>query len=153
MNQKIFDRLLDKVIPEPNSGCWLWVGVWDSSGYGHMKISRKTLSVHRLSWEFHNGPAPRGLCVLHKCDTPCCVNPTHLFLGTNKDNTQDCIKKNRRASYAGENNGRAKLSNAQVETIRLLLSFGHSYKSIAERFGISESNVYHIKAGERWQKK
>lgn len=95
IDQKTKDRFFEKVIPEPNSGCWLWIGAWHGDGYGIVKIRQVNFRTHRVSWELHNGPIPDGLCVLHKCDTPCCVNPNHLFLGTQPDNVQDCLNKNR----------------------------------------------------------
>ena len=80
--------------PEPNTGCWLWGGA-SARGYGYLKAKGKIHRVHRLSWERHNGPIPKGLCVLHKCDVTYCLNPGHLFLGTQKDNIHDAVKKGR----------------------------------------------------------
>ncbi len=80
-------------------GCWLWVGAKQHNGYGYLHSGghsiRKPLRAHRVSWELHNGPIPDGLRVLHSCDTPCCVNPAHLFLGTQSDNMKDCAAKGR----------------------------------------------------------
>lgn len=89
--------------------CWLWVGVKSSDGYGSMGIDGKQVGTHRVSWELHNGPIPDGKRVLHNCpggDNPTCVNPAHLFLGTQKDNVQDCIRKRRRAEHRGTHKGR-----------------------------------------------
>lgn len=90
--------VLDRYIPEPNTGCWLWCGTLNQNGYG--KILRRVhgeVSAHRLFWTAHRGPIPDGLWVLHRCDTPACVNPAHLFLGTIQDNTYDMIAKGRAA--------------------------------------------------------
>lgn len=83
-------------IPEPNSGCWLWTGSCNRDGYGRLTHSHRTVDAHRLSWLAHRGPIPDGLWVLHACDVPSCVNPDHLWLGTNSDNQRDCTTKGRR---------------------------------------------------------
>ncbi len=81
---------------EKSDGCWLWVGrskTWN--GYGVIQHKHRALRAHRVSWEIHNGPIPVGLCVLHRCDTPACVCPDHLFLGTDADNNKDRSLKGR----------------------------------------------------------
>lgn len=84
-----------KYIPEPNSGCWLWIGAVLPSGYGKMGIYGRTIGAHRISFELFRGEIPNGLHICHRCDNPCCVNPDHLFAGTRQDNMQDCIAKGR----------------------------------------------------------
>lgn len=76
-------------------GCWIWQSTIAWRGYGLYSMNRKRLAAHRASWIIHKGEIPDGLFVLHKCDVRTCVNPDHLFLGTQKDNMQDCIKKGR----------------------------------------------------------
>lgn len=85
----------DRLIPEPNSGCWLWEGAVNSDGYGEIRRDRKNFKVHRLAWEEANGPIPRGLNVCHTCDVPACCNPGHMFLGTQLDNVTDMRVKGR----------------------------------------------------------
>lgn len=75
--------------------CWIWIGTNHNTGYGKIKIDREDVLAHRLSWEIHNGKIPTNKHVLHTCDVRLCVNPRHLFLGTNEDNRQDMIRKNR----------------------------------------------------------
>jgi len=91
----IMERFEAKISPEPMSGCWLWVGAIDGSGYGQMNINGKTVKSHRLSYAHFVAPIPPGYCVCHKCDTPACVNPDHLYVGTFKDNAVDKVKKGR----------------------------------------------------------
>lgn len=102
---KTFEQKLEEyTIPIPECGCWIWLAAQSSSGYGRTCINQIFIVAHRASWEYHNGPIPEGMHVLHKCDTPLCVNPNHLFLGTLKDNTQDAIRKKRQSNdkYTGK---------------------------------------------------
>ena len=89
------ERFHDKYIPVTETGCWLWISCCNGDGYALISANGKSMRAHRLSWEMHRGPIPRGLFVLHKCDTPECVNPDHLFLGTNQDNMDDAKRKGR----------------------------------------------------------
>jgi hypothetical protein len=90
------ERLWPKVEPEPNTGCWLWMGGANNKGYGmlHDEAGKHMLS-HRASYMLTNGPIPQGMHVLHRCDTPLCCNPAHLFLGTHTDNMRDAASKGR----------------------------------------------------------
>ena len=96
------ERFLGFVSPEPNTGCWLWTGAAVPKGYGTFNIEGKFHRAPRVSWTLFRGDIPAGLLVLHHCDLPLCVNPEHLFLGTNADNQLDSIRKNRhRWRHAG----------------------------------------------------
>lgn len=88
------ERFARKWTPEPNTGCWLWAGGTDSFGYGFFRHAGE-VTAHRVSYTLHIAPIPKGLHVLHKCDVPECVNPAHLFLGTQIDNMKDCARKGR----------------------------------------------------------
>lgn len=87
------DRFFQKV--DMSRDCWIWKAGTDKDGYGKIYVDGKTIRSHRVSWEIHNGPIPKNMCVLHKCDNPPCVNPEHLFLGTSTDNNRDREVKNR----------------------------------------------------------
>lgn len=92
----LLPRFEAKFLPEPNSGCWLWIGALVPDGYGSFGISTdKTIKAHRMAWILYHGPIPDEAHVLHKCDTRCCVNPDHLFLGDNASNRADCVAKKR----------------------------------------------------------
>lgn len=142
------ERFLDKVFPEPNSGCWLWTGGVTSCGYGTIKIDYVTKTTHRTSYRLFKGEINDGLLVLHKCDTPCCVNPDHLFLGTAKENSDDMIRKNRKFITRGELSGNAKLKEADVIKIRTM----SQYKNIelAKMFNVSDAIISRIRSHKRW---
>jgi hypothetical protein len=137
----------ERFIPEPNSGCFLWVGVYDKDGYGRFKFHQKWMRAHRFSWELNGGPIPTGMHVCHKCDTRACVNPKHLFLGTNADNTADKTKKNR-VPY-GERHCHARLTEIDVLNIR---ADKRRQRVIARAFGISRTHVQRIKSGLKWRR-
>lgn len=91
---------VDRLIPEPNSGCWLFEGRTTSGGYGSITLEGKPHGLHRLMWEHVNGPIPKGMHVLHRCDVRSCGNPDHLFLGTHQDNMRDMQQKRKARGVA-----------------------------------------------------
>lgn len=150
-------RFATKFTPEPMSGCWLWTAALDHNGYGLIGSGGKhgtNLQAHRVSWELHCGPIPDGQCVLHRCDTPSCVNPDHLFLGTQIENLLDMTQKGRRAPMPvtdGEANGRAKLTEADVFKIRRLRAAGVGGPTLAKQFGVDHKTVYRACSGAAWR--
>lgn len=141
--------LRDLAIPVPESGCWLWLACWDRNGYGNIRRGKKGYLAHRWVWEQLKGRPPIGN-LLHKCDTPACVNPNHLFEGTQKQNMQDMASKGRasRASKApGVLNGQAILTASQVLEI---LADRRSTALISEHHRVCRSTVQNIKAGRSW---
>lgn len=143
------ERFNNKYMPIPECGCWIWMGV-NNGVYGKLKIKGKAIGAHRASWMLHYGPIPNKLWVLHKCDTPLCVNPDHLFLGTHKDNMKDAVIKKRFPSRTGESNPASKLTEKEVIEIKALLKAGVNQYVIADMYGIWQSNVHKINAGEIW---
>ena len=107
----------------------------------------KMIQAHRVAWELTKGPAPAGMKVLHKCDNPACVRPSHLFLGTQKDNMADMVAKGRKNAARGERHGSAKLTQVQVEQIRkrYVPGRGESNKGnaavLAVEYGVSHGTI------------
>lgn len=145
----VAERFSECWMPEPFSGCWLWTGHAKETGYGVICWNLRPIRAHRLSWILFRGEIPKNLHVLHKCDTPSCVNPDHLFLGTHSDNMQDCLSKNRTAR--GIKSGRAKLSESDVKEIRLLQEGGMSYRVIARQFSVDQRTIYDAVNGRNWK--
>lgn len=149
-------RFEDKYTPEPNTGCWLWDAATARGGYGAFKVDGRLCGAHRVAWEIYVGPINCGLSVLHRCDQPLCVNPSHLFLGTSADNVADRESKGRTSRGArhrervawGENNGQAKLSAADVAAIRS--SHELTQASLAREYGVSQQQVSRILNGKKW---
>ena len=151
----LIDRFEAKYIPEPNSGCWLWTAYCDVDGYGRLTKmpdenphgKRWPYGAHHIAYELFCGPVPEGMQVLHQCDVPCCVNPDHLFLGTNASNMADKVAKGRQAQGALTCSSN-KLTETQILAIR---ADPRQHKEIAADFGVSWSNVSMIKARKTWR--
>ncbi len=141
-------RLEEKFIPEPNTGCWLWISsLSKEDGYGAVYIEGVKYKAHRVMYEMHRGNIPTGLQVCHKCDVPSCVNPDHLFLGTHLENMADRDRKGRRRPPKGTTNGFAKLND---DTIRAIRAAKGTQMEIAAAFGTDQTNVSLILRRKRW---
>ena len=134
-----------------NTPCILWNGAVTEKGYGRTTFRRKRTLVHRREWIKARGEIPSGLLVCHHCDTPRCINPDHLFLGTHADNARDCAAKGRKRRLAGEANPRAKLTNETVLAIRSI-GAGEKQRDVAARFGVSQKVVWNVLRGKSWQR-
>jgi hypothetical protein len=132
-------------------GCWLWRLSQDKDGYGRTCFLGKVDKAHRVAWMLYHGPVPEELCVLHKCDVPACINPDHLFLGTELDNAQDRDTKGRTGDTAGEKNGAVKLTWPVVRQIRKELAEGLEQVPIAEKYGVSKSLISQIHTNKIWR--
>jgi predicted XRE-type DNA-binding protein len=133
--------------------CWLWTGFIRENGYGIIGIKGKEYKSHRVSYFIEHGHIDNDRLVLHRCDVRSCVNPAHLFLGTPKDNSQDAVRKGRNTRLYGEQNGKAKLTRAEVLSIRRMCKRQGVYqKTVAKQFGVSEATVSYIVNGGRWGK-
>lgn len=137
----IGERLDTQSIPEPNTGCWLWTGYMNRQGYGRLRVggrSGRMILAHRASWERERGPIPDGLDCLHACDTPLCINPAHLFLGTHADNMADMVRKGR---IGGERHAKAKLTWRKVLELRERRREGETYNRMAKELGMTRQGV------------
>lgn len=142
-------RFESKFTPEPNTGCWLWTASTKKNGYGRFGIGRTPHLAHRCAWVLFVGPIPEGAYVCHRCDTPSCVNPDHLFIGTPKDNVRDMMTKGRSkmvgpppGSFLGEKNPMARLSNIERDVI---LASKTVARDLAKTYGISTAHVYQLR--------
>jgi hypothetical protein len=138
--------------------CWLWTGATTKFGHGVVickgtKRRGATQKAHRISWLLHFGPVPDGMFVCHTCDVPACVNPDHLYVGTAKDNTRDCLVRGRIDRVKrprGEKHGNSKLNADIVRDIRARREQGETLRAIAERHNTPIANVCQIVKRRAW---
>lgn len=159
-----FDR---KWLPEPNSGCWLWMG-GKNGEYGSFAYQGITMGAHRVSWILYNGLTDPKLVIRHKCNTPCCVNPDHLITGTQLEAVQNMISQGRshwssgeshsealrgkpHPGARGEGNCNSSLSESDVKRIRFMAADGWRHRLIAETLGTSVHNVRAIVSRKTWK--
>jgi hypothetical protein len=132
--------------------CWEWIAAKDQKGYGFIGIGTGVATrAHRMSWVLAHGEFPKELCVLHKCDNPSCVNPDHLFLGTNQDNIDDRERKGRNIVYRGEDHGNAKLTDEDVLEIRRKYATGEAnIPKLSNEYHVSISSIGRIILRNSW---
>lgn len=150
-SEKPVAKFFARTIPEPNTGCLLWTGYGNKKGYGITRFwpSGDRLA-HRVAWFIAHGPVPEGLLVLHRCDTPACVNVEHLFVGTPRENNDDRDAKGRWrvVGQPGERNGMAKISDADAERVFPLYLSGKTQWQIGEILGVSQTQIGNILRGK-----
>lgn len=148
--KSIKDKILNKIKIDTNTGCWIWQGAKSSNGYPQLWLADKKVRLaHRASYEVFNGELKKGLCICHKCDTPECVNPDHLFQDTIQGNIKDRDSKNRQAQR--EKNGMAKLNERQIKEIRSLCSIGKKQCDVAKQFNVTHQQISNIVNNLNWR--
>lgn len=158
IKQKDKERFWKNVDVRNNNECWNWNALRNPEGYGRFGLQYKNWRAHRLSWMLaNNKEIPEGMCILHKCDNPSCVNPAHLWLGTDNDNVQDAYNKGRK-NDRGENSARSKLTREQVVIIKKAkaeakFKYGDKVKFCkywGMKFNVSWHTIEHILYDQRW---
>jgi hypothetical protein len=141
-------RLWDQVDIQGDGDCWMWDGKTTRDGYGQIRVGPKMVGAHRLAYLLEVGNIPEGAWVLHHCDTPLCVSPAHLFIGTNADNVADRQQKGRSSGGGAWN---AKLTIPQVrKAIRRLLN-GESKYTIARDLGVARETINSLWKKRLWR--
>lgn len=142
------DYIINKSVAIPEAGCWIWMGAVTPAGYGFSNSPKRKKNnelAHRASYRIFNGEIPDGMIVAHSCDNPYCVNPSHLWLATHKQNSSDMVIKKR--SARGEKCGKSKLSEEQIKFIR---ESDFSHRKLGAMFNVSHANIGYIKRGATW---
>jgi hypothetical protein len=147
------ERFWSKVDIRGEGDCWEWQAAMASGRYGYFAVSNGDMQyAHRLAWTLVNGLIPSGLRVLHKCDNPPCCNPAHLFLGSQQDNVNDMLQKQRGRWRRGETHHSAKLNPRKVRTIRSAVRNKlFSRAELAEIYGVSEVNIDRVVNRKIWR--
>ena len=127
--------------------CWEWTGTRNYADYGITQIDGRQIRAHRLSYELFNGTIPKGRLVLHHCDNPPCVNPKHLYIGTDVENVRDRVRRSR--SACGENNGISKLTESKVRDIRS--NSDVSLRIMADKYSVDKSLISQIRNKKVWK--
>lgn len=141
----LFERFWEKVEIDSGDKCWLWCSQKDKNGYGLFRFNGKHAFAHRVAYELTHGVSIGEKCCLHHCDVPACVNPSHLFLGSQADNLRDMQKKGRQVS--GEQHGNHKLTDKDVDEI---MSSPHVKGiDLATKYGVSPAHISNIRHGHR----
>lgn len=160
VHKPAIERVLPRVVRLPWSGCWIFTGAVNESGYGIVGKGHRGAGndrAHRVTYQHFIGPIPDGLFVCHHCDVPACCNPDHLFLGTYLDNAVDCWSKGRGSKpprnphVVGEVHPGHKLTAEQVCEMRDLKNSGWTDAALADRYSVSRSTIYHVCNRNRWK--
>lgn len=146
--------------------CWVWTGAKHTTGYGVIRTGKKIVKSHRAAWVAYGNEIQEGQCVLHRCDNRMCCNPSHLFLGSRSENTEDRHRKGRSKGPVGEKNarhlhpektargerqGNAALTDRKVREILAAYKAGESQRKIADRYGVAKSTIGRVVRRTHWR--
>lgn len=149
--KNLSSRLAKHSMYEPNTGCLLWLGSLATGGYGQIRLGRETWAAHRIAYFLEFGSFDRSLCVCHRCDVTICINPEHLFLGTDADNNADKIRKGRDKSPHGESVYRSKLKEGDIVEIFRLRQRGLTHQEIGRHFGVHRFTIAGVLHRRNWK--
>ena len=135
---------------ETGDGCWPWLGFCNWYGYGKFQLAGRSCGAHRIAYAIETGTDPGEMHVLHHCDNPPCVNPEHLFIGTNADNVRDKTKKGRAKGAVGIANTNAKLTDETVRDIRRRARQGEGSFTLARSFGVTPMTIWMVVTRKTW---
>lgn len=130
--------------------CLIFFGHTDECGYGRLRRNGKLVRLHREVWERDNERIPKGAVIMHICDRPACIEPSHLCIGTQRDNIADMDSKGRRVTIRGSDRSTAKLKDVDIPHIRRRIAMGDSCAAIGRDFKVSEGLIRHIKKARNW---
>ena len=156
----VVDRVLEKIVRIPFSGCWVFMGATNDFGYGIVGTGGRGAPndrAHRITYRHFCGEIPNGMFVCHRCDVPSCCNPDHLFLGTNQDNVRDMISKGRNSPpprnphVVGSVHPGSKLTEDQVVHIREAYSKGVKQKDLAQQYGVAHQTISKVVNNRRFK--
>jgi len=146
-HMNIVDRLENLSERVTESGCQIWMSPLTNTGYGRISINNKVMLAHRASYEAYIGKIPKGIDVCHTCDNPSCINPSHLFLGTHKENMEDMVIKKRQA-YGERKIKQAKLTDEDVLIIR---NTKESHIKLSVKYNVCRQLISMVKQNKRWR--
>jgi len=144
------ERFMEAFEAVPESGCWLWTGCWTERGYGQFWFGGRLGRAHRFSFDRFVRPLGASEVVCHRCDTPACVNPHHLFAGSQVENLRDCVEKGRKETRERSDLYRGAMTLERAREIRRRRETGESNRSIASALGISEAYCSTVARGIHW---
>lgn len=167
MNISAIDAARFWAMARKGPGCWEWTGARKRTGYGHFGLKGRTQIAHRISWRMHHGEIPDDLCVLHRCDNPPCVNPEHLWLGTQADNVRDMETKGRKRAASGNRNGSRLHPESRPRGVAVAISRmtadsvrearqrytlgGETIAGLSRSFGVGETTIRNIVKNRTWR--